>query len=85
MPNLQKEWENVLMERLLWMRQLKKDSVHRKILHTKDGFVENDYFYSEEAIEATDTRKSVIKRLLNDHELKHKEERDKESDDDDDD
>ena len=31
LPNLQKELENIYMERLVWMRQLKKDPVHKKI------------------------------------------------------
>jgi hypothetical protein len=40
------------MERLLWMKQLKKDTVHKKIMHTKDTLVENDDFDPEEALEA---------------------------------
>ena len=36
LPKLQKELENIYMERLVWMRQLKKDPVHKKIMHTKD-------------------------------------------------
>ena len=28
------------MKRSLWMRQLKKDPVHTKILHIKDAFAE---------------------------------------------
>ena len=42
LPKLQKELENIYMERLVWMRQLKKDPVHKKIMHTKDALVEND-------------------------------------------
>ena len=36
LPKLQKELENIYMERHVWMRQLKKDPVHKKIMHTKD-------------------------------------------------
>jgi hypothetical protein len=36
LPELQKELENIYMERLVWMRQLKKDPVHKKIMQTKD-------------------------------------------------
>jgi hypothetical protein len=35
------------MERLVWMRQLKKDPVHKKIMRTKDELVENDDFDPE--------------------------------------
>jgi hypothetical protein len=63
-PKLQKELENIYMERLVWMRQLKKDPVHKKIMHTKDAFVENDDFDPEEALEAAvGKRKFLIRRL----------------------
>ena len=62
LPELQKELENIYMERLLWMKQLKKDPVHRKIMQTKDSLVENDDFDPEEAVEAAiDKRKFLIK------------------------
>ena len=65
LPKLQKELENIYMERLVWMRQLKKDPVHKKIMHTKDALVENDDFDPEEALEAAvDKRKFFIRRLL---------------------
>ena len=68
LPKLQKELENIYMERVLWMRQLKKDPVHKKIMHTKDALMENDDFDPEEAMEAAiDKRKFLIKRLLKDH------------------
>ena len=52
LPMLQKELESIYMERLLWMRQLKNDPVHTKIMQTKDAFVDNDDFDPEEAMEA---------------------------------
>ena len=65
LPKLQKGLENIYMERLLWMKQLKKDPVHKKIMHTKDTLVANDDFDPEEALEAAvDMRKFLIKRLL---------------------
>jgi hypothetical protein len=68
LSKLQKELENIYMERLLWMKQLKKDPVHKKIMHTKDTLVENDDFDPEEALEAAvDMRKFLIKRLLKGH------------------
>ena len=64
-PQLQKELEGIYMERLLWMNQLKNDPVHKKIMQTKEAFVENDDFDPEEAIEAAiDKRKFLIKRIL---------------------
>jgi hypothetical protein len=78
LPKLQKELENIYMERLLWMKQLKKDPVHKKIMHTKDTLVENDDFDPEEALEAAvDMRKFLMKRLLKGHKF------DEENDDDD--
>ena len=53
LSKLQKELENISMERLLWMKQLKKDPVHKKIMHTKDALVENDDFDPEEALESS--------------------------------
>jgi hypothetical protein len=77
LPKLQKELENIYMERLVWMRQLKKDPVHKKIMHTKDALVENDYFDPEEALEAAvDKRKFLIRRLLKGYDF------DEENDDD---
>jgi hypothetical protein len=65
LPKLQKELENIYMERLVWMRQLKKDPVRKKIMHTKDALVENHDFDPDEALEvAVDQRKFLIRRLL---------------------
>ena len=33
LPELQKELEDIYIQRLLSMRQLKKDPVHKKIMH----------------------------------------------------
>ena len=68
LPMLQKELESVYKERLLWMKQLENDPVHKKIMQTKDAFVENDDFSPEEAMEAAvDKRKFLIKKLLKDY------------------
>ena len=63
---LQKELESIYMERLLWMKQLKNDpAVHKKIMQTKDAFVDNDDFDPEEAMEAAvDKRKFLIKKTF---------------------
>ena len=66
-PMLQKELESIYMELLLWIKQLENDpaSAHKKIIQTKDAFVDNDDFDPEEAMEAAvNKRKFIIKRLL---------------------
>jgi hypothetical protein len=82
LPKLQKELENIYMERLEWMRQLKKDPVHKKIMHTKDELVENDDFDPEEVMEAAvDKRKFLIRRLLKGYNFDEKNDDDEENDD----
>ncbi len=66
-PMLKKKLGCIYMERFLWMKQLKNDPVRKKIMQTKDAFVDNDDFDSEEAMEAVvDKRKFLIKRLVKD-------------------
>ena len=78
-PQLQKELEGIYMERLLWMNQLKKDPVHKKIMQTKLAFVENDDFDREEAIEAAiDKRRFLIKRILKNYNFDEKNDDDNE-------
>ena len=68
LPKLQKELESIYMDRLSWMKQLKNDPVHKKIMQTKDAFVDNDHFDPEEAMQAAvDKRKFLIKKLLKDY------------------
>ena len=68
LPKLQKELESIYMDRLSWMKQLNNDPVHKKIMQTKDAFVDNDHFDPEEAMQAAvDKRKILIKKLLKDY------------------
>ena len=68
LPKLQKELERIYMDRLSWMKQLKNDPVHKKIMQAKDAFVDNDHFDPEEAMQAAvDNRKFLIKKLLKDY------------------
>ena len=47
----------------MWMHEMKKDPVHRKIMQTKREFMENDDFDPQEALEAAiDKRKFLIRR-----------------------
>jgi hypothetical protein len=82
--NSRRNWKNIYMERLDWMRQLKKDPVHKKIMHTKDELVENDDFDPEEATEAAvDKRKFLIRRLLKGYNFDEENDDDDEENDDD--
>ena len=84
LPKLQKELGNIYMERLVWMKQLKKDPVHKKIMQTKDALAENDDFDPEEAMEAAvDKRKFLIKRLLKGYDFDEENDDDDEENDDD--
>ena len=68
LPTLQKNLESIYKDRLFWMKKLKSDPVHRKIMQTKDDFVSNDNFDPEEAIgAAVKKRKFLFKRLLKDY------------------
>ncbi len=42
LPKLEKALEDVYLERLLWMRDLKQDPVHKKIMRKRDEFVNRD-------------------------------------------
>ncbi len=64
-PKLRKDLQNIHLKRLLWIRQLKKDPIHKKIMETRDVFVNDDNFDHREALEAAiDTRKFLLKRLF---------------------
>ena len=67
---LQNELESIYMERLLWITQLDNDPVHKKIMQTKDTFVDNDDFDLEEASAmeaAVDKRTFLIQNVLKDY------------------
>jgi hypothetical protein len=64
-PKLRKDLQNIYLERLLWIRQLKRDPIHKKIMETRDVFVNDDNFDHREALEAAiDKRKFLLKRLF---------------------
>ena len=67
LPAWQKELGDVYVDNLTWMKALRKDPVHKKIMTTRDDYVRNDMFDSDEAIAAAlDKRKFLLKRLLED-------------------
>ena len=59
LPKLQKDLERIYLERLFWMRQLRKNRVHRKVMNTRDEFINSDYFDHDEALEAAVDKKKV--------------------------
>ena len=68
LPKLQKDLERIYLECLFWMRQLRKNRVHRKVMNTRDEFINSDDFDHDEASEAAvDKRKFLLKRLLKDN------------------
>ena len=53
------------MDNLAWMQALKKDLIHKKIMATRDDYVNNYMFDPDEAIAAAvKKRKFLLKRLL---------------------
>ena len=65
LPVFQKEL--AYMNNLAWMKAFKKDPIHKKIMATRDDYVNNDMFDQDEAIAAAvKKRKFLLKRLLED-------------------
>ena len=61
----QKKFGDVYMDNLGWMKALKKDPIHKKIMSTRDDYVNNKMFDPDEAIAAAvKKRKFLLKRLL---------------------
>ena len=69
LPVFQKELGDVYMDNLAWIKALKKDPIHKKIMATRDDYVNNNMFDPDEAIAAAvKKRKFLLKRLLEDEE-----------------
>ena len=67
LPVFQKELGYVYMNNLAWMKALKKDLIHKKIMATREDYLNNDMFDPDEAVAAAvDKRKFLLKRLLED-------------------
>ena len=63
----QKELADVYMNKLAWMKALIKDPIHKKIMATRDDYVNNNMFDPDEAIAAAvRKRKFLLKWLLDD-------------------
>ena len=67
LPVFQKELGDVYMDNLAWMKALKKDPIHKKIMAARDDYVNNNMLDPDEAIAAAvKKRKFLLKRLLED-------------------
>jgi hypothetical protein len=67
LPELQKECADVYVDNLRWMKALKNDPVHRKIVETKETFANEDSFDPDEALSAAvDKRNFLLKQILED-------------------
>ena len=67
LPAFRKELADVYMDNLTWMKTLKKDPIHKKIMATRDDYVDNKMFDPDKAIAApVKKRKFLLKRLLED-------------------
>ena len=60
-----KDLQNIYLERLLWIIQLKRDPIHKEIMETRDVFVNDDNFDHREALDAAiDKTTFLLKRLF---------------------
>ena len=64
--SLEKEARKVYLENLQWIRKLRKDPNHKKVMESKRRFIDEDEFDSEEATEAAvQKRKHLLKKIIN--------------------
>ena len=86
LPDLRKKVGNIYLDRLKWMMQMKRDPVHRKIMRTKDTFVDEDDFDPDEALTAAIKKRNfLLERLLEDRQYFTDNNEEDDDDDDDDD
>ena len=56
---------NVYVDNLAWMKALKKDPIHKKIMATRDDYVNHNMFDPDEAIAAAVKKRNfLLKQLL---------------------
>ena len=58
LPKLRKDIQSIYLDRLLWITQMKKDTIHKQIMKTNDAFVNDDNF------DPVDKRKFLMKGLI---------------------
>ena len=60
LPAFRKELADVYMDNLTWMKTLKKDPIHKKIMATRDDYVDNKMFDPDEAIAAAVKKRKFL-------------------------
>ena len=60
LPELPKEFADVYVDNLRWIKALKNDPVHKKILETKETFANEDSFVPDEALSAAVDKKTQL-------------------------
>ena len=54
------------MDNIRWIKALRKDPVHKKLMQAKEALINEDSFGPDEALPAAvDKRKFLLKKLLN--------------------
>ena len=67
LPVLREKLGNVYLDHLQWMTEMKRGPVHRKIMKTRDAFIDEDPFDPHEALAAAvKKRKFLLERMLED-------------------
>ena len=65
--DFQKEFADIYIDSIRWIKAIKKDPVHRKIMQTKEALINEDSFDPDEALPAAvEKRKFLLKKLLKD-------------------
>ena len=65
LPKLRSEARNIYLDKLKEMRELRKDPIHKKVMDTKQRFIDEDGFGGEEALEAAvQKRKFLLNKMF---------------------
>ena len=64
LPVFQKELADVYMNNLAWMKALRKDPIHKKVMATRDDYVNNDMF-DQISVETAIRRSRTFSRRVN--------------------
>ena len=67
LSQLQREARHIYLNKLKWIREMRKDPINRKVMETKQSFMDEDEFDGEEALEAAvKKRKFLLNRIFED-------------------
>ena len=60
LPQLQREARHIYLDKLKWIREMRKDPINRKVMETKQNFMDEDGFDGEEALEAAVKKRKFL-------------------------